>query len=140
MSTPMMNGGGQRPSEGVRKTLQFYGRLAAALAAGGVFAVLAYESPGAKREAKPIEAADRQGAVTDDNALPLLDQRGTQNETDDAFGLAHARTKDSSGMTDDSRREPSSREGGRSLTRADQDEELRRHTTAAPHSRAPPGG
>ena len=149
MSTPRMNGGGRRPSEAAgnhfRKqpraaVLQFYGRLAAALAAGGIFAVLAYESPASKRESKTIEAAaDRQGAVTEDDALPLLEQRRAGIEMEDAVGLARGRTEDSSGTTDDGRRESSSRDRGRSLTRADQDQELLRHTTAAPHSRSPPG-
>ncbi len=141
MSTPRMNGDGRRHSEGVKRSLQFYGRLAAALAAGGVFAVLAYESPStADRESKTIEpAADRQGVVTEDDALPLLEERGAWIETEDSVGLARTKPEDSSGMTDDGRQDRPLDGQGRSATRADQDEELRRHTTAAPHSRGPPG-
>jgi len=125
----------------VSKSFQFYGRLAAALAAGGVFAVLAYESPStADRESKKtVQAADRRGAVTEDDALPHLEERGAWIETEDAVGLARTKTEDSSGMTDDGRQDRPLDGQGRSATRADQDEELRRHTTAAPHSRAPPG-
>ncbi|HKQ48514.1 MAG TPA: hypothetical protein VJZ71_10625 [Phycisphaerae bacterium] len=149
MSTPRFNGG-ERHSEGmesrIRKVprsaaLAFYGRLAAALAAGCVFAMLAYQSPAsAKREAtNVIQAADRQDAVTEDGVLPLLDERRARVATEDAVGLVRPKNRDSSRMANDGAGDLPSDGRGRSLTRADQDDELGRHTTAAPHSRGPPG-
>lgn len=149
MSTPFWNGGGRRHSEGTgnhigRKAraaaLRFYGRLAAALAAGGVFAVLAYQSPGSAkhRPGKSPPAADRRDAVTEDGVLPLLDERRARVETEDAVGLARAKVRDPSRTTGDGTGDlpPKS---SRRITRADQDDELLRNTTAAPHSRGPPG-
>lgn len=150
MATPNFNGGERRHSEGAedrfRKApraavLAFYGRLAAALAAGCVFAVLAYQSPvSAKRDStNVIRAADRQDAVMEDGVLPLLEDRPARVAAEDAVGLARPKTRDSSRMTNDAAGDLPSDGRGRSVTRADQDEELRRHTTAAPHSRGPPG-
>lgn len=138
MSTPIVSGGGRRPSEGARKSFQFYGRLAAALAAGGVFAVLAYEPPAHREWKKAPPAADRQDVVTEDGVLPLLDERRARVETEDAVGLARTSPQGPSRTTGVGTGDlPSNGQGG--FTRADQDEELLRHTTAAPHSRGPPG-
>ncbi len=140
MSTPITNGGGRRHSEGVGKTIQFYGRLAAALVAGGVFAVLAYESPGGANRGpkKTSTTADRQDAVTEDGVLPLLNERRARVETEDAVGLARTKSRDPSRTTIPGTGDlPNYGQGG--ITRADQDEDLLRHTTAAPHSRGPPG-
>jgi hypothetical protein len=118
--------------------LRFYGRLAAALAAGGVFATLAYQSPAnAKRQGtNTLQAADRQDAVTEDGVLPQQDERRARVSAEDAAGLARDKTREASRMTSEVEGNvPSDDRGG--AARADQDRELR-HTTAAPHSRGPP--
>jgi hypothetical protein len=121
--------------------LHFYARLVAALAAGVVFAILAYQSPAdAKRgRTETLPSADRQDAVKEDGVLPLLTERRARLATEDAVGLARTRDRDLSRMTTDAAGEVPADIRGRGLTSIDQDEELRRHTTAAPHSRGPPG-
>ena len=149
MATPILNGGGRRQAEGTsrrfqkqsrRAVLHFYARLAAALAIGSVFAVLAYESPATAQRHGTMtnQAADRQDAVTEDGVLPLLEDRRGRVATEDTAALAPTKTRDSSRMTNDDAGDLPSDGRGRNLTRADQDGELGRHTTAAPHSRGPP--
>ncbi|HVP13266.1 MAG TPA: hypothetical protein VMV94_18985 [Phycisphaerae bacterium] len=120
-------------------------RLGAAVAAGGAFAALSWNSAPPPDETadesaiqRTLQAAERQSVVTEDDALPQLEARDAVLHGDASWGRVPALTGSQAAPVDALRSNVATGIPAMELRLTDQTERNPAMTTAVPHSRSPP--
>ncbi len=130
--------------------LRRVGRIAAALVAGGAFAVLSYDPRPATRETEGLgkaqspgdsnatNSAERQGAVKEDGASPQLMVQASWVDREELWGLTQARLRVKPWPDGSMQEGITSEDVARDVVPASQHEAMSAGTTTVPHSRGPP--
>jgi hypothetical protein len=125
--------------------MRLLGRLGAAVAAGGAFAALSWNPPPKPEEAtegvavpQDSRAAERQSAVTEDDALPQLNAGGTADHRDAQSGLSQAQARPQAAPVDGPRSDITTGGSFDVFRPTDGNDSITTRTTAVPHSRSPP--
>ncbi len=133
-------------SDSRRQLIRSLGRVGLALAAGGAYAVLAWDPrPAANAPADALEnqtgfySAERQGIVKEDDAAPHLDAALPWPERQDMFGLVQTGSRKVVWSPHDSNVPGSpTRTIAGSHVPPDQREAIKTETTVVAYPRAPP--
>lgn len=125
--------------------LSLVGRITAALAAGGVFAALSWDSSSPSDETSQqlvtqhqSKTAERQSIVTEDNAPPQLEAKGSALHEDDSWGLDQSRSRPQPWPVDGLRTHPPTGNESADDFYASQSDQVSAATNVVPHSRSPP--
>jgi hypothetical protein len=127
------------------KRMRLLGRLGVAVAAGGAFAALSWNSPPKPEEEiegiavqQDSRAAERQSAVTEDDALPQLKAHGAADHRDAQSGLSQAQARPQAEPVDGLRSDITTGGSFKVFEPTDEKEIITTKTGAVPHSRSPP--
>lgn len=125
--------------------LRWYGRLSAALAAGGAFAALSWESGESSRQAagsadvqQGSQTAERQSVVKEDDASPQVSSRAVAADEYDSRGPAHLEPRPQIEPVNGLRLNVGTGAAAKVGVSTNQVGPATAATTAVPHSRGPP--